>query len=135
MARRASACVRSARRACDKPAELSRRDTHELVEAARKMAVIGKAAGQSDLGQRQLRRRQQLLCSYHSALNHIPVGRHADRLLERSAEVRRRQPDDACERAYIQPGAEMGIDIFSDVREFFVHRIALFEVTQAIAGG
>ena len=99
------------------------------------MAVIGKAAGQSDLGQRQLRRRQQLLCSYHSALNHIPVGRYADCLLERSAEVRRRQPDNTRERAYIQPGAEMGIDIFSDVREFFVHRIALFEVTQAIAGG
>jgi hypothetical protein len=131
---RASACVRSARRACDKPAKLSRRDTHELVEAARKMAVIGKAAGQSDLGQRQLRRRQQLLCSYHSALNHIPVGRHADRLLERSAEVRRRQPDDSRQRVNIQPGAQMCINVFSDVRECFAHRIALFLVTQAMAG-
>jgi hypothetical protein len=28
----------------------------------------------------------------------------------------------------------MGIDVFSDVRECFVHRIALFEVTQAMAG-
>jgi hypothetical protein len=104
------------------------------VEAARKMAVIGKAAGQSDLGQRQLRRRQQLLCSYHSALNHIPVGRHADRLLERSAEVRRRQPDDSRQRVNIQPGAQMCINVFSDVRECFAHRIALFLVTQAMAG-
>jgi hypothetical protein len=62
------------------------------------------------------------------------VGRQADRPLERAAEVRRRQPDNSCERAYIQPGAEMSIDIFSDVRELFLHRIALFEITQAMAG-
>jgi hypothetical protein len=63
------------------------------------------------------------------------VGRQSDRPLERAAEVRRRQPDNSRERAYLQPGAEMSIDIFSDVRELFLHRIALFEITQAMAGG
>jgi hypothetical protein len=41
-----------------KPAKISRCHPYEFVEAARKMAVIGKTAGQGDLGQRQPRRRQ-----------------------------------------------------------------------------
>src|SRR6266702_7525420 len=45
----------SARTAPGKPAKLSRRHAYQFMEATRKMALIGKAAGQSDLGQRQLR--------------------------------------------------------------------------------
>jgi len=119
--------VRSARRACDKPTKLSRRHAHEFVEAARKMTVIGEAAGQSDVRQRQLRRRQKFPSSSDPALNDVPVRRDADCLLEHPAELRRREPDDSCERMYIQLGAQMFIDVFSDVRECFVHRIALFD--------
>jgi hypothetical protein len=79
-----------------RPSEPVRRHTKELPVAARKMAVVVKPGLHGDLSKRQVRFRKKLLRAFQSPPHQIMVGRHADRLLERSREMPKRQSACVC---------------------------------------
>src|SRR5215813_5993933 len=66
-----------------------------LAKRGRERACLAKAQAQADIGDRECKSPQQNLGALNSAMRMIPVRRHAERLLERAAEMVRAQPHKA----------------------------------------
>jgi hypothetical protein len=80
----------------------------EAAEVSVEVALVGETDGEGDMGQRKLRVAEHLLDVLEAAAKEIPVGRHANRLLEGAGEMVRRE---SC-----HGGQSAEADLLTDVR-------------------
>ena len=96
-------------------AECPRWQANQLSKLSAEVTLIAEARAHGDFHHAQLAVLQKLLRPQHSASQHVPVGRHADRSHEASREMGSGKAGACRELARDQCGVEVSIDVLLNV--------------------